>query len=138
MDIVNWDNAFEGATHALTTGKYWDGDSECIGFIALARKVGDKFFGEGGSEFRMGASSWVVLEERPKPESDNARPEQIGGNHYGNGIDVFKWSLERKHDCLQHAAIKYIDRHHLKNGVDDINKAISVLERIKFEQYGNK
>ena len=61
--------------------------------------------------------------------------KQVGGNHYGEGVDVFDFSLERKHDCLQHAAIKYIDRHHLKNGAEDIRKAISVLERILKEQY---
>lgn len=60
---------------------------------------------------------------------------QVGGTHYGTGIDVFKFSLEREHDCLQHAAIKYIDRHKLKNGRQDIEKAISVLQRILLEQY---
>ena len=61
--------------------------------------------------------------------------KQVGGTHYGEGADVFDFSLQREHDCLQHAAIKYIDRHHLKNGAEDIRKAISVLERILKEQY---
>tara|TARA_B110000211_G_C13772068_1_gene417947 strand:- start:127 stop:528 length:402 start_codon:yes stop_codon:yes gene_type:complete len=61
--------------------------------------------------------------------------KQVGGTHYGEGVDVFDLSLQRKHDCLQHSAIKYIDRHKLKNGEEDIRKAISVLERILKEQY---
>ena len=136
MEIVNWDKAFEGATHALTTGIIWDGKAASVGSIEFARKIEGRFLDINSGEFVMGNAGWVVLEARSEIKSDNARPKQIGGNHYGNGVDAFKWSLERKHDCLQHAAIKYIDRHHLKNGVDDINKAISVLERIKFEQYG--
>ena len=70
-----------------------------------------------------------------KPIKETKSTKQVGGNHYGEGVDVFDFSLERKHDCLQHAAIKYIDRHHLKNGAEDIRKAISVLERILKEQY---
>jgi len=66
---------------------------------------------------------------------DTSRGDQVGGNHYGEGRDVFDFSLERDHDCLQHSAIKYIDRHKLKNGKEDIRKAISVLERIILEQY---
>ena len=61
--------------------------------------------------------------------------KQVGGTHYGEGVDVFDLSLQSKHDCLQHSAIKYIDRHKLKNGEEDIRKAISVLERILKEQY---
>ena len=64
-----------------------------------------------------------------------AEGDQVGGNHYGEGTDVFDFSLEREHDCLQHSAIKYIDRHKLKNGEEDIRKAISVLQRILQEQY---
>lgn len=63
---------------------------------------------------------------------------QVGGAHYGTGTDVFSWSLEREHDCLQHSAIKYIDRCYLKNGRQDIEKAISVLHRILKEKFPNE
>jgi len=66
---------------------------------------------------------------------DTTTSAQVGGNHYGTGVDAYKFSLEREHDCLQHSAIKYIDRHKLKNGEEDIRKAISVLVRILKEQY---
>jgi hypothetical protein len=138
MRKVNWDKAPKNATHAMTNK---------LDDIRFAIKVYDTYLTTDRLATYM-LSDWHVLEERPKATNEKClktesssiaeRPEQVGGNHYGSGVDVFKWSLERKHDCLQHAAIKYIDRHHLKNGVDDINKAISVLERIKFEQYGNK
>lgn len=62
---------------------------------------------------------------------------QVGGAHYGTGTDVFSWSLEREHDCLQHSAIKYIDRHKKKNGKEDILKAISILHRVIKEQYND-
>lgn len=73
--------------------------------------------------------------QNPAPEPVGKEHRQVGGSHYGDGIDVFALSLERNHDCLQHSAIKYIDRHKLKNGREDIEKAISVLHRILKEQY---
>jgi hypothetical protein len=76
-----------------------------------------------------------VKHTKPKLKEAKQSNKQVGGTHYGEGVDVFDLSLQRKHDCLQHAAIKYIDRHHLKNGAEDIRKAISVLERILKEQY---
>ena len=61
---------------------------------------------------------------------------QVGGTHYGDqSKDVVSFSLHREHDCMQHNAIKYIDRHKLKNGKEDIEKAISYLHRILKEQY---
>ena len=68
-------------------------------------------------------------------QTGGVKNRQVGGSHYGNGLDVFALSLYRNHDCLQHSAIKYIDRHKLKNGKEDIEKAISILERILAEQY---
>ena len=62
-------------------------------------------------------------------------PKQVNGTHYRNDNDVFKFSLDNGHDCLQHAAIKYIHRHKEKAGKQDILKAMSVLNRILKEQY---
>ena len=75
------------------------------------------------------------IADRAKRRETKQSTKQVGGTHYGEGVDVFDFSLQRKHDCLQHSAIKYIDRHKLKNGEEDIRKAISVLERILKEQY---
>ena len=62
--------------------------------------------------------------------------QQVGGNHYGSQLnDPYSFSLAREHDCLQHSAIKYIDRHFVKNGAQDIKKAISVCHRILKEFY---
>ena len=64
------------------------------------------------------------------------KSSQVGGTHYGDqATDVYAWSLKREHDCLQHSAIKYIDRHKKKNGAVDIKKAISVCHRILEEHY---
>jgi len=76
-----------------------------------------------------------ILRAASAEEEDTAPGDQVGGTHYGDKDDVFDFSLAREHDCLQHSAIKYIDRHKLKNGEEDIRKAISVLERILQEQY---
>ena len=64
-----------------------------------------------------------------------AKGKQVGGDHYVVEPDVFTFSLENKHDCLQHSAVKYISRHKQKNGKEDILKAISVCQRILKEQY---
>ncbi len=60
---------------------------------------------------------------------------QVGGDHYAKKPDVYSFSLAQEHDCLQHNACKYITRHKLKNGKEDILKAISLCQRILREQY---
>jgi len=75
-----------------------------------------------------------VLANRPTEQHSN---KQVGGNHYAGDNDVFAFSLASEHDCLQHSATKYIDRHKRKNGKEDILKAISVCQRILKEQYSD-
>ena len=58
--------------------------------------------------------------------------------HYnaGSGNDVIKFAVDNQLDFLQGNVVKYVVRHKEKNGLEDINKAIEYLERIKKEQYG--
>jgi len=64
---------------------------------------------------------------------DTIKPE-----HYNvtNGNDVIKFAADNDLDFLQGNVIKYVVRHKKKNGLEDINKAIEYLERIKKENYG--
>ena len=81
--------------------------------------------------------------------SKQSRIDVIGSNgneglhyarptHYASDNDPFRFSLDNGLGVLEHTAIKYIVRHTMKNGVDDINKAIHTLERLKEEVYGQK
>ena len=60
----------------------------------------------------------------------SANDRQVGGQHYkaiGNIWDVL-------YDCgldfLRGNALKYIGRHHLKNGDEDLRKAVHYLEKL--------
>ena len=58
--------------------------------------------------------------------------EQVGGNHYSKlAIDPYEYSMVNSLNPLQMNAIKYITRYPFKNGIEDINKAIHTLERLK-------
>ena len=60
--------------------------------------------------------------------SDN----QVGGNHYkGMAIQPSEFIMSNGLDWLEGNAIKYICRHHLKNGIEDIDKAIHYLNLLK-------
>ena len=66
--------------------------------------------------------------------SDNIKPSHYKAN---SGNDVIKFAVDNDLDFLQGNVIKYVTRHKSKNGLEDINKAIEYLERIKKEQYEN-
>jgi len=53
-----------------------------------------------------------------------------------SGNDVIKFAVDNQLDFLQGNVVKYVVRHKEKNGLEDINKAIEYLERIKKENYG--
>ena len=65
---IDWGQAPDEATHALSTGPKWDGSQDLIGKIRFAVKRG-KGYAESsdpdGVEFCMGKKSWVVVAERP-------------------------------------------------------------------------
>lgn len=65
-----------------------------------------------------------------------ATEQQVGGDHYKSlAIQPMEYSIKNGLDPLQHTAIKYITRHKLKNGKEDILKAIHTLELILEMQY---
>lgn len=62
--------------------------------------------------------------------STTPRIEQVGGDHYASA-GLQHWDLCARHDVhyLLGCASKYVARHRRKNGREDLEKAISYLER---------
>ena len=64
--------------------------------------------------------------------------EQIGGNHYSEKkIQPIEFIEANNLPFCEGNVIKYVTRHASKNGLEDIEKAIWYLERIKKIKYGN-
>lgn len=60
-----------------------------------------------------------------------ANEKQVGGNHYKTTIQPWDFVLANNIGFLEGNAIKYIARHKQKNGIEDIDKAIHYLEKLK-------
>ena len=61
----------------------------------------------------------------------NAPREQVGGSHYRRmKIDVFEFAEANNLSFMQATAIKYICRHRLKNGKEDLLKAMHTINRM--------
>ncbi|RMG76674.1 MAG: DUF3310 domain-containing protein [Chloroflexi bacterium] len=68
----------------------------------------------------------------------SAKPSdlQVGGTHYKIfRIQPAKYAVENELGFLEGNAIKYITRHHLKGGEEDIHKAIHCLNLILEYKY---
>ena len=66
-----------------------------------------------------------------------ASKAQVGGNHYkGMAIQPSEFIYKNELSWLEGNAVKYICRHHLKGGMQDIDKAIHYLNLLKEWQYG--
>lgn len=60
-----------------------------------------------------------------------ASGRQEGGDHYTKlAIQPFEYSMANGLDPMQHTAIKYISRFREKGGVEDLRKAIHVIEML--------
>lgn len=80
-----------------------------------------------------------LLTEPSSVEAANAVVTQVGGEHYGKGTGVCPkcgfaglqhWDLYAGAPYLEGTATKYITRWRMKGGVQDLRKAISVIEKI--------
>ena len=61
----------------------------------------------------------------------SAFDKQVGGDHFNKlEIQPFQYSMGNGLDPMQHTAIKYVTRFRDKNGVEDLKKAIHVLEML--------
>jgi hypothetical protein len=66
----------------------------------------------------------------------SALDNQVSGTHYVKlAIQPMEYSMANKLDACQHTAIKYVTRFRDKGGVEDLRKAIHVIEMlIQFEE----
>lgn len=66
----------------------------------------------------------------------SALDKQVGGNHYSLVIQPIDFIVKNNIPFREANVIKYVTRHKLKNGAEDIRKAIHYLEMI-LEDYTN-
>ena len=73
-----------------------------------------------------------------KTDQSQATQTQVGGDHYAKmKIQPIDFILQNKLGFCEGNAIKYICRHRVKNGKQDIEKAIHYLQ-ILLENYENE
>ena len=74
------------------------------------------------------------MSEQAWEESINqvdALMKQVGGNHYASmAIQPVEFIVANNLTFLEGNVVKYISRHHAKNGADDVRKAIHYCELI--------
>lgn len=64
---------------------------------------------------------------------------QIGGDHYrAMVVQPNYFIMKNKLNWCEGNAVKYICRHAIKNGAQDIDKAIHYLQLLKETEYGEK
>lgn len=70
---------------------------------------------------------------------ENPLKNQVGGDHYKRfKIQPTEFIHRNNIGFIEGNVIKYVCRHKLKNGVEDIDKAIHYLELLKELEYGQK
>ena len=68
----------------------------------------------------------------------SALEKQEGGGHYKEfKIQPVEYIHANNLSYFQGNVVKYVTRYRLKNGLEDLNKAIHYLELIKQLEYGN-
>ena len=61
---------------------------------------------------------------------------EVRGNHYvtKNSVEHWDWAVNLPY--LEGSASKYIGRHQDKNGLEDIRKSLTFIQKICEERYG--
>lgn len=63
---------------------------------------------------------------------------QVGGDFYKSlAIQPIEYAYHNELPAIESMVLKYITRHRAKNGVQDIDKAIHLLEMLKEMEYGS-
>lgn len=76
------------------------------------------------------------MQSEASQSSGAARNKQVAGNHYKDmPIQPTEYIVANGIGWLEANAIKYISRHHVKNGEHDLDKAIHYIEWAKEEYY---
>jgi hypothetical protein len=67
----------------------------------------------------------------------DALMKQVGGNHYASmAIQPVEFIVANELGFLEGNIVKYVCRHHAKNGAEDIKKAIHYCELLLQTKYG--
>lgn len=72
-------------------------------------------------------------------EEEDALKRQVGGNHYASmAIQPVEFIAANYLGFLEGNIVKYVCRHHAKNGAEDIKKAMHYCELLLRTKYGVK
>jgi hypothetical protein len=106
--------------------KEWEEpQSEAEAWDALRNKVWNAKTGE------------EALQALNEANKDGALTRQEGGNHYKDmAIQPVEFITANNLGFLEGNVVKYICRHHAKNGAEDIKKAIHYCELLLQNKYG--
>jgi hypothetical protein len=90
---------------------------------------GEKVMGSGADK------DWEELSDFIKKPLE----KQVGGDHYASmKIQPVEFITANNLGFLEGNVVKYICRHHAKNGAEDIKKAIHYCELLLQTKYGDK
>jgi hypothetical protein len=91
---------------------------------------GEKVMSDGMTEMAF---------EKEQERWNGALHHQEGGNHYKDmKIQPVEFITANQLGFLEGNVVKYICRHHAKNGAEDIRKAIHYCELLLATKYGEK
>ena len=77
--------------------------------------------------------------EKLREKVNNALAKQEGGSHYKDmKIQPVEFITANNLGFLEGNVVKYICRHHAKNGAEDIRKAIHYCELLLQTKYGDR
>ena len=85
-------------------------------------------------------AEWDAMAERGKETQAqyDALNKQVGGQHYASmKIQPVEFITANELGFLEGNVVKYICRHHAKNGAEDIKKAIHYCELLLQTKYGD-
>lgn len=60
----------------------------------------------------------------------SANETQVGGTHYKSDLEHWDWSVKLGLPAMDHQVSRYVGRHHKKNGVQDLKKALHHLQKM--------
>lgn len=70
--------------------------------------------------------------------SDKPSEKQVGGGHYKDmAIQPYEYCEANRLSMLESAVVKYVSRYKVKNGEEDLDKAIHCIQLLKEFHYGN-
>ena len=64
--------------------------------------------------------------------------EQVGGSHYKSEYQHWDWCIDLELGYLESAATKYVSRWPKKGGIQDVEKAVSYLEKARHAHGDNR